>query len=554
MRIVHLSSSDIVGGAARAAFRLHKALLKAGDDSLMLVASKSSTAGSVWEMAPLKDDRSLWAYLLQTHYIDRNRTELSNTYFSLGWPGLDLAAHPLIASADVLHLHWVANFLAPCSIARLQRLGKPVVWTLHDQRAFTGGCHYSAGCDGFTTYCEQCPQLAADRCQLPATNLADQKRLWRPQELTIIALSRWMAQCVARSAVLQRSRVEIIPNSIETDVFVRLNKARARERLGWPPDAFCLLFGADYAAEKRKGFRELLEALKLCQADEAFARDARERKVQLACFGHPSPELEQCGIPLKSLGYVTTDAELVRAYAAANLFVLPSLEDNLPNTILEAMSCGTAVAAFDCGGVPDMVSDPATGRLAPTGDVRALSRILLDLSRKPEELDKMGRTARKVVEDKFTAELQTRRIRALYKELCSGTGTGDRERQGNGRNSKPLEERAAGVSRAVENLPCAPSQDPAGPGFQKLFPKLLQHALAGDAPDPRVDGRRRKAFLACVRRSLAAATSGRLSYPELLDRLGDYRPILDGRKPWNVRLQLAGKTVRRTLSGKASSS
>jgi glycosyltransferase involved in cell wall biosynthesis len=504
MRIVHLSSSDIRGGAARAAYRLHKALLRAGEESIMLVGSKFSNAESVCKVPPISDNRSQWAHLVQTTCIERNRTELSNTYFSLGWPGLNVADHPVVASADILHLHWVSGLLSHGSIARLQQLRKPLVWTLHDQRAFTGGCHYSAGCENFTATCQQCPQLVADRWQLPTTNLNDQQCLYGREALTIVALCRWMAECVTRSRLLRHCRVEIIPNSIETEVFVPVNKAEARARLGWPPGGVCILLGADNGEEKRKGFAELLGALELCLADEAFTRGLQEERIFIACFGRPNQAMARSGIPFTSLGYVSSDSDLALIYGAASFFLLPSLEDNLPNTVLEAMSCGTAVAAFDCGGVPDMVSDPLTGRLAPAGDVQALSRIVLSFCSEPGPLDHMGRAAREIVEMRYTSQLQTQKMLALYDELLAPA------------RNKVLKTTRSSVTDDY-SFPVSIAADGAGPAFQTLFPRLLLDALAENPTMLHADAR--------AKRALEAALVGELSHAELLDVLDEYPPV-----------------------------
>jgi glycosyltransferase involved in cell wall biosynthesis len=521
MRIVHISTHDVVGGAARAAFRLHKALLAAGEESSMLVNCKGSDLDSVHQAPWPQEFHSLLGYLVQTHWLDRNRTPLSNTWFSLGWPGLDLSRHPVVQRADILHLHWVSSCQSPPTLAGLLALGKPIVWTLHDQRAFTGGCHYSAGCTNYETGCAACPQLASDPFGLPAANLADQIELLPGTKVAVVAPSRWMAECARRSAVFREARIEWIPNSVETGLFRPNDKSQAKSELGWPAGALCLLFGADQGNERRKGFGELMAAFKLCAADRDFARRIREKRLCFFYFGHPSPELNDAPVPVQSLGHIGSEAEMARVYAAADLFLLPSLEDNLPNTVLESMSCGTAVAAFRTGGVPDLVIEGSTGRLAPTGDVREFSRIILSLASDPNQLQALARSCRRHAEDNFTLSRQTQECRELYRDL--------------------LQKCTAGPS--VSRLP---ARVDAGPHFQKAFPRILGELFARNVellPMPQEPAAiakhesRRIRFLAQTKNAVAEAASGVLSYPEFMTRLGTEWIRFGGKSPLRMKLK-----------------
>ena len=521
MRIVHISTHDVVGGAARAAFRLHKALLAAGEDSSMVVNRKGSSLDSVHQATWPQSPHALLGHLVQTHWLDRNRTPLSNTWFSLGWPGRDLSRHLVVRRADVLHLHWVSSYQSPVTLAGLLALGKPIAWTLHDQRAFTGGCHYSAGCTNYETSCAACPQLALDPLGLPAANLADQIALLPAPSVTAIGPSRWMAECARRSAFFRGARVESIPNSVDTEVFRPKERSQAKSELGWPVDALCVLFGADQGNERRKGFRELLAALKLCAADADFAQRIQAKRICFFYFGHPSPELNDTPVPVQSLGHIGSEAEMARVYAAADLFLLPSLEDNLPNTILESMSCGTPVAAFRAGGVPELVIEGSTGRLAPTGDVREFSRIILSLEADPTQLQALGHSCRRHAEEHFTLRRQAQKFRELYSDLMQ--------------NSSP----AVSASRLT-------AYANAGAHFQSILPQIMDELIAQNAelvPAPRRPAAiakyelRRARFLAQAKTALAGAASGLLSSPELMTRLGTELIRFEGKSPLRMKLK-----------------
>jgi len=348
---------------------------------------------------------------------------MSNTIFSFAYPGYDLSISPLAAEADIINIHWVARYQSPWTLNKLLCLGKPVIWTLHDMWPFTGGCHYSGGCEKYREDCTDCPQLKEDGFGLPAAILKDKENLFKGKDLTIVAPSRWMAGCAAKSWLFKDLRIEVIPNSLETDVFSPKEKAVARKELGLDPEAVMLLFGGENASEERKGFKELVGAVKYCFEDPRFQELIRTKKALAICFGRPSGELHDADIPFVSLGYLDSDEKISTVYSAADLFILPSLEDNFPNTMLEAMSCGTPVVAFQVGGIPDVVEDRVTGQLVPLGDVRQMAEAILVLALNPELRSAMGEQCRQVMQEKFSLELQAERYLALYRELSPHVAT-----------------------------------------------------------------------------------------------------------------------------------
>jgi hypothetical protein len=296
-------------------------------------------------------------------------------------------------------------------------LGKPVVWSFHDQRAFTGGCHYSAACTGYETDCGKCPQLVSDPAGLTAAALADQQKLWRGDAVTVIGLSHWMAECARKSPLWRDSRIEVIPNCVEIDAYVPQDKAACRRKLDLPEDVRCVLFGADYGEEIRKGFAGLMRALALCHEDPWFVQQMGESRICFMSYGHPGKDAATCPVPIRSLGYLNNDADLATAYGAADFFMLPSLEDNLPNTVLESMSCGTPVLALDVGGARDMVLEGHTGWLIPPGDDRRFADALLRALREPDIAAGMADACRERVMNGFSPALQAGRFAALYSEL-----------------------------------------------------------------------------------------------------------------------------------------
>jgi glycosyltransferase involved in cell wall biosynthesis len=426
MKIIQLNTYDIDGGAARAAYRLHRGLIEIGQQSRLLAIVKSSqdeTGSLISPQTQVLDRDNDYFSLIQRYYINANRTPLSNTLFSLPYPGLDLTQLPEILAADIINLHWIAYYQSPVTLKQLLDLGKPVVWTLHDMFAFTGGCHYSSGCSQYQQDCTNCPQLQDDPFHLTSALLKDKIELFANSNLTIVTPSRWLAECASNSKLFRHHRIEVIPYSLETDVFIPLAKTEAKKRLGISSDTFTLLAGAQDGNERRKGFSELLQALKICAKNASFQELVRAKQFRLLCFGVPNQQLQALDLPLLSLGNITSDEQLSQIYSAADIFLLPSLEDNLPNTMLEAMSCGTPVIAFKIGGMSDIVQDGITGKLLTGGDAGQMAQAILASMNEPNLCQQMGEKCRQVIENCHLLPVQARSYVALYQELLAAHST-----------------------------------------------------------------------------------------------------------------------------------
>jgi glycosyltransferase involved in cell wall biosynthesis len=419
VKIIQVSNSDIQGGAARAAYRLHRGLIELQQDSQMLTLEKRSLDKTVTKLEDFPiDSHSIPLSQIQNRYINQNRSPLSNTSFTLPYPGVDLTHVP----ADIINLHWVAYFQSPVTIHHLLDK-KPVIWTLHDMWAFTGGCHYSAGCTQYQQDCAHCPQLKSDPHGLTAAIINDRHDLLSDTPLVIVTPSQWLAECARKSRVLKKQRIEVIPYSLETDLFTPLDREALPERyrptakkeLGIANNPIALLIGADNGNEQRKGFDELLQALQICLQNPHFQALVTAQKLQLWSFGIPSDCLA-LDIPLHAFGKIDSDRHLRQIYAAADLFLLPSLEDNLPNTMLEAMSCGTPVIAFDIGGIPDVVN-PATGRTVPLGDAAAMAEAILDCVFDDELRSRLGQASRQAMAENHALTIQAQRYLELYEDV-----------------------------------------------------------------------------------------------------------------------------------------
>ena len=455
MRVVLLSTSDLAGGAARAAFRLLHGLRALDHDCSMLVRQKLSTDKDVHPVVlddgPAARRREDEAGRISQYCIERNRTALSNTWFSLPAPGYDLSRHERIQRADVLHLHWVSRFLSPPGLGKLQALGKPVVWTLHDQRSFTGGCHFSAGCLKYETDCQGCPQLRRTDLGLTEASL-NESRECIGRNVVVVCPSRWMADCARRSRLFKEARIEVIPYGLDTDVF-KPQRAEARKELGLDPACVYLLAGADYGQEQRKGFHLLREAVRLSLAQPAFREALAAKRIHFLVFGHASPWAD-LDIPTRALGRLESEPALAKVYAASDAFLLPSTEDNLPNTMLESICSGTPVVGFSIGGLPDVIESGQNGLLVSAGEVGALARAIQAFAADPELRRRLAGGCAAQAGTRFGLREQARRYEQLYTELRPA-----------GQDSIPK------VS-SVSVQPIAPL----GSSFETVYPLLLKHA------------------------------------------------------------------------------
>ncbi len=420
MKVVTVSTYDIKGGAAKAAYRLHRGIVQGGHAGSMLVRIKNSSDDSVIQ-AELNDSVSqrIEAFSLHTfiqkRYIDKRRTSRSNTIFSLAYPGYDVSETAVIVDADIINIHWINLFQSITTLKKIFDLGKPIVWTLHDQWAFTGGCHYSAGCQGYYEDCSPCPQLSIDPFNLPAAILKDKIESSRCANLTVVTPSQWLADCARKSSLFRNARIEVIPNSVETDLFYPVDKDAAKKALNISPETRTILFGAETGNESRKGFNELIRAFKQCEFENAS-------KVRLLIFGEPNQELQSLNIPVTSFGYIESQQMLRNVYSAADLFVLPSLEDNLPNTMLESMACGTPVVAFNIGGMPDLIENSRTGLTVTPFDCGELGKAIARfLKENPDSLKSMNRNCSDLIRQYYTQEKQAEKYLSLYEDMLSRT-------------------------------------------------------------------------------------------------------------------------------------
>lgn len=393
MKVLLLCTCDHFG-AGNAAYRLFEGLQRAGHQTTMLVKEKKKPL-SVKLEDPLQSDM-LRNTFYKMYYEDSAGEIVSNT-LAAGLSNYQL--QEIAADYDVIHFHWINLMVSLENIRFLSNLGKKLIFTLHDENLFTGGCHYRSGCEKFQTGCVDCEVFR--NMKRWAELECHEKRLALPREAVFVSPSKWLAQAARQSYVLRDRQVEVIPNGIDADIFHPRHRKKGREKLGIPDGAPVLLFGACSLTEKRKGLRYFLEALRMIKGAPGL------EQLRVFSFGSAEGlELPEVG----NLGFLEDEQELAEIYAAADLMVLPSLEDNFPNVMLESLLCGTPVAAFRTGGMAETIQHGKNGMLAAMRDSADLAGCILEALKGPS----MRAFARADAEQRFGLELFTRRYLDLY--------------------------------------------------------------------------------------------------------------------------------------------
>lgn len=419
MKILHLNTDDIRGGAARAASRLNEGLQRIGQESFLLVQHKKvpnpSVLGAQWFRGYVTDKLRCELDQFPLRFYPRS----SSAPFSLGWLPRGVSPKVSALSPDLVQLHWVGRGFVP--LGALQQLESPLVWTLHDSWPFTGGCHLPGECVRYQQLCGRCPQLGGrHERDLSRWTLRRKARLWDGLDLTIVAPSRFLAESARSSSLFRGRRIEVIPNGLDLHRYHPVKRDWAREFLGLPKDRKLILFGAvDPTSDPNKGFVHLQSAL------ARLANGGWVNQAEVLVFGAVAPQISAAEkLKTHYLGALHDDVSLALYYAAADLFVLPSQQENLPNTIMEAMACGTPCAAFDIGGIPDMIDHQENGYLARPFEAEDLAQGVAWVLESTERQRQLGEKARRKAEQNWGIEDVARRYADLYREVLEGQGRG----------------------------------------------------------------------------------------------------------------------------------
>jgi glycosyltransferase involved in cell wall biosynthesis len=409
MKILIVNTYDITGGAARAAYRLHRALLSQSIDSQMLVHNKSSDDYTV------TTETGKFAKELNRlrPYIDsipgRFYKERTKLLFSPSWfPFSNIVSRINAINPDIVHLHWICGGMI--TIEDIAKIKAPIVWSLHDDWAFTGGCHIKWECERYKECCGICPRLGSEKENDLSRKVFNRKHhvFSKLPNLTIVGLSRWLERCAKESRLFRHNKIVNLPNPIDTSIFKPFDKQLSRELSNLPQHKKLVLFGADSVTSNlNKGFKELCEAL----------HKLKTNNIELVVFGSSEPkESQNFGFKTHYLGHLYDDVSLVTLYSAVDVMVVPSLQEAFGQTASEAMACGTPVVAFGHTGLLDIVDHINTGYLAKPCDIDDLA-YGIDSILNALNYDELCYNAREKILKEFDSKVVAKKYIELYKEL-----------------------------------------------------------------------------------------------------------------------------------------
>ena len=409
MKIIIVNFSDKKGGASRAAKRLHDALLGEQVDSTMFVLDKNGDEFTI--ITPQNYTRKITAKIQTILNPLPLRNKKIESPFSVSFsPSFNIVNAINKQKADIVHLHWVnAGMLR---IEDLAKINAPIVWSLHDMWPFTGGCHYADSCELYKENCGTCPVLnSAKENDLSRSIFKRKNKTYsKITNLTIVGLSNWLQGCAKSSTLFKNRTIVNLPNPINTKIYKPIDKEKARAFFGLTNEKKYILFGAMFAtSDVRKGFKKLKDAFDFLE----------NKQIELLVFGSEKPEKEQnFGFKTHYLGKINEDSKLKKLYNAANVMVVPSLQENLSNVIMESLSCATPVVAFNIGGNKDLINHKKNGYLAEPLNSKDLA-LGIDWVLNSKDTDFLSKSARLKVLENFDNSVVAKKYKSLYGEIIN---------------------------------------------------------------------------------------------------------------------------------------
>jgi len=414
VKVLLVNETDTKGGAARAVNRLHKSLLLAGIQSNMLVQRKFTDEPTILEPDnPFRRALGLLRPRLDSLPVRKYKRRIKSL-FSPSWlPFSGIAEQINRLNPDIVHLHWIAGGML--RVEELARIQSPIVWSLHDNWAFTGGCHIMRECGRHLLGCGCCALLGSENQKdLSWKHFMRKQRTYNSMEkFTVVGVSRWIAEEARKSRLLTNQRIVCLPNPIDINVFRPIEKSQVRDLLGLPKGKKIIAFGAiDALSDENKGFHVFLKSLEYLTRDD----------LEVVIFG-ASQRSENQSFPhkIRFLGVLNDDLSLCLLYNACDLMVVPSLQENLSNSIMESLSCGTPVVAFNVGGNSDMIEHKKNGYLAVPFEPIDLAQGLDWILNTPN-YEKLRNRAREKVMLEFRSEVVAEKYIQLYRKIIENNG------------------------------------------------------------------------------------------------------------------------------------
>ena len=381
MKVSILSTSS-AGGAGIAALRLHSAFLENSVDSSIYVRYLQNTKYS--NSVRVLEDRTVYSREqrekmsiideMEKHFFSTNRTAISQTVFDIGLSScFDVSQIPELFNSDIINFHWTSSFVGNHAVEELASNGKAIVFTMHDEWLYTGGCHYTAGCQKFNEECDSsCPQLISDPFDLVLQSFQEKSRALSMANPLIITPSKWLMKRASNSKLLAKFNCLAIPNPFPTselvyrDHIARKQFSSIYNILGQKgSNEFYVLLAAASLLDTRKGFDYSIDILERLYA---ILSPFQRQRVKILLLGLPSKRLvESIPFSVIELGSFDNIGDLSCIYSYVDVFLNTTKEDNYPNVVIESLLCGTPVVAFDIGGIKEQVNSDC-GCILPFAD------------------------------------------------------------------------------------------------------------------------------------------------------------------------------------------
>lgn len=415
LSIAHFSFSDNYGAMA-AAYELHKTLLQKGEKSDFFVRDKTREEDSIIELGYSDSIEERLNRIINKLYFEENRENPGVAPVDFDCLGIEWnkQLEDRLKRYDILHIHCVAGFLSMDNIYQMAGLGKPIVWTMHDFHAFTGGCHCPEQCKKYEDDCSECPELKKNYLNITQKTLLEKQRRY-PKSIQIVTASVWLKEIVLRSKVFHDNPCEIIPIGIDTECFIQKDKRKMKEKIGLPEDTKVILVGAQSLGMNVKGYVHFKRVLEIVKADCYCKNLISEHKLVLLTFGGTDNISNyESGIPVVNKGFIKERTRLREIYNAADVFAFPSVQDTFGMTAVEAMSCGVPTVAFDVGAMSDVIVQGVNGYKVELDNYSSMASYVIQILR---ENPINANMCRKRIVEYYSLKIETEKMLQLYHRM-----------------------------------------------------------------------------------------------------------------------------------------
>jgi len=404
MKIVHINSNLRYTSAP---LRIMQATQKLGCESDILTFNSLVEEDNIHVLSRTFSEKVFNKLISKKEVKRKSKYEITVDFpFSYGESGIDITREKCVQEADIIHFHWVCGqFIGYKSVEKLLKLGKPIVWTFHDSWPMTGGCHLRYDCEGFVTGCGCCPNLHSDD-ENDISKYVMKKKInaYKYDKFFTVSPSNWMYENVQKSLIFKNSKNYQIGNPLDFEVYKPVDVQKKDDRI-------VILFGAYSTLEEAKGYIHFKEALSILK--NKFDKD----KIVIKVFGTEEYDIHELeGFEVQVQGYIRSFEKMTELYSEADVYVFPSLIDNLPGTVMESLACETPVVCFDKNGTPELVLHKEDGYIAKAEDSGDLADGI-EWILNNNESNQLGKKGREDMYSRYNEEVIAREYINLYSNI-----------------------------------------------------------------------------------------------------------------------------------------